>query len=522
MKKGSVMQTLVSLMLLPCGMGSLMAERKYPIPSDTTSEQALVEKIAKLKKDPHRPRYHFLPAAGEWINDTHPFYWKGVYHIFYQYEPTRNWGRRQMGHVRSRDLVNWEELPIALAPGPQAFDAGSIYSGSVFAGRDGRVHFIYDTVPSTDMGHAVANDDDLIHWTKDPAPLCSRPAGLRGQDAPEVMVTQEGYRIWLGSWEPGGVSDYILFRAPAEDMAQWTRVGSFFRTQPGLFLAALPQFFYYQDKAVFCYTEHQTYRQFIHVGRVENDVFHSEHECLYDGSPRAFNSAGKSLIDDHGRRIFITWVLEDRYNSPAMNNTDMGWAGCLSLPRIFRVGDDGAVLLEPVPEVESLREQHSVFPAMPVGGGPEGSTAGHQEIRLVQGLQGDELEIIAKFQPMTARRFGLVVRCAPDLSEMTVIEVDTSQRKLRLDSRRASLACHPAVNPSVLEADWPAMKETDGVELRVFVDHSVIEVYADGNRARITGRVYPTRSDSQGVGLWATNGEVECSQLAAWQMRAIY
>jgi beta-fructofuranosidase len=42
---------------------------------------------AKLAHDPHRPQYHFLPAAN-WMNDPNgPIYWKGVYHMFYQYNP---------------------------------------------------------------------------------------------------------------------------------------------------------------------------------------------------------------------------------------------------------------------------------------------------------------------------------------------------------------------------------------------------------------------------------------------------
>jgi sucrose-6-phosphate hydrolase SacC (GH32 family) len=42
--------------------------------------------------DNHRPQYHFLPPA-EWMNDPKLFFWKGEYHVFYQY---RKWGQARM------------------------------------------------------------------------------------------------------------------------------------------------------------------------------------------------------------------------------------------------------------------------------------------------------------------------------------------------------------------------------------------------------------------------------------------
>jgi beta-fructofuranosidase len=40
-----------------------------------------------LAADPRRPQFHLLPAAN-WMNDPNgPIYWKGNYHMFYQYNP---------------------------------------------------------------------------------------------------------------------------------------------------------------------------------------------------------------------------------------------------------------------------------------------------------------------------------------------------------------------------------------------------------------------------------------------------
>ncbi|MGC9615134.1 hypothetical protein ACO2FM_03995 [Staphylococcus pasteuri] len=66
----------------------------------------------------YRLGYHVMPKYG-WINDPNGFsYFDGYYHMFYQYYPyAPEWGPMHWGHARSKDLVHWETLPIALEPG---------------------------------------------------------------------------------------------------------------------------------------------------------------------------------------------------------------------------------------------------------------------------------------------------------------------------------------------------------------------------------------------------------------------
>ncbi|MBF4485010.1 glycoside hydrolase family 32 protein [Flavobacterium sp. CSZ] len=75
----------------------------------------------------YRPNFHFTPKNG-WMNDPNGmFYADGVYHLYYQHYPEKSvWGPMHWGHAVSKDLIKWEEQPIALYPDKDKY----IFSGS--------------------------------------------------------------------------------------------------------------------------------------------------------------------------------------------------------------------------------------------------------------------------------------------------------------------------------------------------------------------------------------------------------
>ena len=79
--------------------------RKY----EEEKEQFITEK--------ERPAFHLSSRAG-WMNDPNGFsYYKGQYHMFYQYHPfDSHWGPMHWGHAVSNDLLHWTYLPAAMAP----------------------------------------------------------------------------------------------------------------------------------------------------------------------------------------------------------------------------------------------------------------------------------------------------------------------------------------------------------------------------------------------------------------------
>ncbi len=124
----------------------------------------------EVKADPNRPIFHSQPPAN-WNNDPNgTLFYKGYYHLFYQHNPFNDrWSWMHWGHMRSKDLVHWEHLPIALWPSLEKGEK-HCFSGSAIVNRHGEPMLFY-----TSIGHdapeqwvAIPKDDELIEWEKHP------------------------------------------------------------------------------------------------------------------------------------------------------------------------------------------------------------------------------------------------------------------------------------------------------------------------------------------------------------------
>ena len=144
----------------------------------------------KHKKDPHYPRYHFLAPENR-IGDPNGLnHWNGRWHLFYQFRPLEAPKMAHWGHAVSKDLIHWEDLPVALYPDPGKKRVAQCFSGSALAESD-RVLAIYH---STGKGNTVVSSSDplLLNWKK----ILRKPNRASIPTHPKQNAFGRPYRVW--------------------------------------------------------------------------------------------------------------------------------------------------------------------------------------------------------------------------------------------------------------------------------------------------------------------------------------
>ena len=469
----------------------------------------------RLLADPHRPLWHFVSPEGVCMpfDPNGALYWNGRYHLCYIFQDERG---HCWGHVSSHDLIHWRWHAPALFPAPGDVDRG-IFSGNCFVNRDGAATMLYHGV---NAGNCIAtsHDPNLDHWTKLPAnPIVANPS----PDSPEAKRYQswdphgwvEGgsYYAVFGGTPSSGVPP-TLFKARALD--QWSFVGPFMaHDMPDVAAfedVSCPDFFRLGDRHVLVCISHACGARY-YVGRWEEERFTPElHRRMNWPGGTCF--APESLVDAKGRRILWTWALETR---PAERSP---WGGTMTLPRVLSLAPDHTLFIDPVEELEQLRTKPRLRSRIQVKSGVP--------VEL-EDVRGDSIELNLTIRPASARRVGLKVRCSPGGEEETTIVCELAAGQLRIDFAKASLdkelvyrtfCMKSGENPAVTAQKAPfALAKTEPLHLRVFLDRSILEVFAN-RRQCLTQRIYPTRPDSLGVALFSEDGDMEVESLAAWDM----
>ncbi len=175
-----------------------------------------------------RPQFHFAPRAG-WMNDPNGMVRvDGAYHLFFQHDPDSTLhGPMHWGHARSTDLVNWEELPVALYP----TELGTCFSGSAIETENGELKLFYTAHRKRDGRDfqtqcLVHSDGALTTFTGEAAnPVIDNP-GLECFRDPKVIWHAATARWILAVTLGQSIGFYS-----STDLVDWTFESAFGETE---------------------------------------------------------------------------------------------------------------------------------------------------------------------------------------------------------------------------------------------------------------------------------------------------
>ncbi|GMH09513.1 hypothetical protein Nepgr_011354 [Nepenthes gracilis] len=484
-----------------------------------------------------RTAFHFQPPQN-WMNDPNgPLFYKGWYHIFYQYNPNAAvWGDIVWGHAVSRDLIKWLHLPAAMIA-DRWYDINGVWTGSATLLPDGQIIMLYsgssnDSTQVQNLAYpADLSDPLLINWIKYPGnPILLPPPGIDPKDFrdPTTAWNTAGgkWRFAIGSkMNRTGISlvyetqdfksfkllDGVLHAVPATGMWECVDFYPVSMTEPnGMDTSVNGPHVKHVLKASLDEDRNDYYA----IGRYDE-----EKGIWVPDNPE--NDVGIGLRYDYGkfyasktfydqekrRRVLWGWITESDNEAADIRK---GWASLQAIPRtVVYDQKTGTNLLQwPVEEVESLRTrsknfinitvQAGSFLPLDVGSATELDIIAEFEIDLeaLDKLSDFDEEYTCGTSSGANQRgalgpFGLLVLATDDFSEQTPVYFyitkgsDGNPRTFFCtDASRSSIA--DDVMDDISGSTVPVLRG-EKFSLRILVDHSIIEAFAQGGR---TGHHY--------------------------------
>jgi len=446
------------------------------------------------------------------MNDPNgPIYWKGRYHMFFQYNPNAAvWGDMHWNHAVSDDMVHWKHLPIALAPTAGWDDADGCFTGSAVDDH-GTATILYTgvkTVPPERAtlrdGHAnfrevqclaTSSDPQLRSWTKWKTPVIEPPQDLPITGFRDPFLWRDGDTWYLGVAsglrKVGG--NVLLYRS--KDLraweylhplvqGEWTGRDKVNPVDSGE-MWECPDFFALGGKHVLLYST--AGKVVWETGELDAKevVFHSQRQGILD---HGAYYAQKTQVDAHGNRILWGWITEKRKDDELRA---AGWAGCMSLPRVLSLSAAGDLEMRVAPEVEKLRGK-----SLSVSGGSQSERTSAARKIEIEDLCGElSWRTDAPSASLVlADRGGAWFSCA--------FENEGGSAKLTVNGKSIGM---PTSGGSQHEC-------------QIFVDGSVVELMCDKMHA-ITTRIYRKPDGPLRIAPESSLGDP--GDLGAWQLRPI-
>ena len=337
--------------------------------SKSRAEEYILKNKYKIK-NLYRPQYHFVTQIG-WLNDPNGMcFYRGEYHLFYQYHPySEEWGPMHWGHAKSHNLCDWIHLPIALAPDSE-YDKNGCFSGTALV-EDDEIKLMYTGNLIVDLENKkyiqvqnIAKSKDGVNFDKyeynpvidtDEIP---REASIFDFRDPKIFKKNNKYYVVIGSKSNDNKGQVLFYES--YDMKKWKYLSKFSLPNMGE-MWECPDFFETNGKSIMIFSpinkksenlKFQNLNPNIYIiGEFNYNTGEFKEEYIGELDSGFDFYAPQTLIDGNGRIIMIAWA-NTWETEQVPKRKSLGWNGIMTIPREVTLSNN-KLMLTPVSELDT-------------------------------------------------------------------------------------------------------------------------------------------------------------------------
>lgn len=494
--------------------------------------------VDELANQEWRSQFHVTPQVN-FMNDPNGMVFDptdGYWHMHYQYSTKNGFHNQSWAHVRSKDLVNWEQLPLAI----QIDELGLIFSGSAIslteeeAQRDDILEGVFkDNKPGESRlvsfyTYAKGAQTQALAYSKDHGrtwikyhgnPILDSSNSMSGNDFrdPKVFKVPGDDKHWYMVTAGGAAQMFV-----SENLTDWKRSqtlnykngGAQIHSEcPGLNPAKIEG----SDEVKWIYNgsdgfyivgdmvldEDGIYRWVAETDKIDVD----SNENPWGGFGKYANMTFYEDGTGQARHIGVSWLQDLHINFPGK----LYW-GAQSLPFEYKLkqreNGEYVVKCTPVEEIEKLRDTENIlFTA-------KNKTVNEDDKNILKGVSGIRYDLEATFTLGSAEQFGFKLRKGN--GKEIIYKYDVKSQKMILDISNGGY--HQNSGNYSYEL---IPLEDDKVKLRIIVDQGAIEAFGNDGEANISTVCY-TNNENIAMEFFSDGGDVIVDELNIYDMKSMY
>lgn len=346
-------------------------------------EEAIRQKeIGYNKNNKWKLNFHLMPPIG-WINDPNGLcYFKGEYHIFFQYSPFEvEGGLKFWGHYITKDLINYKYVGVSIYP-DEKYDCHGVYSGSAFI-EDDKIYIYYtgnvkllgehDYIESGREANTMLTvSDDGINFSEKECLMEMKdyPKGITNHIRdPKVWKADNSYYMVQGARKYGDdrdndIGEVLIFSS--KDKRNWKHISTVNTKDRFGYMWECPDLFNLDGQNILI-TCPQGVKQ---IKSVYENIYLSGYFLINDDYKtkdsitvndftvldKGFDFyAPQTFLDENGNRVIIGWMgVPDTEETHKNLTVDYGWQHCLTIARELSF-KNGKLYQKPHRSLEKLR-----------------------------------------------------------------------------------------------------------------------------------------------------------------------